>query len=266
MLLHEKKETVRGILAQYERFAIAFSGGADSSLLLRLALDTVGPENLLVLTARSSLLKPAELEGAATWFERHAIQDPADHAFVEVEPLAWDEFVRNPSDRCYLCKSKVYGIFLDICRRRGFVRLVDGTNADDMNSSRPGLRALRELGIGTPLAAGGMSKEEVRSLSREMNLDTWDHPSASCLATRIPVGLEVTAERLDLIAALEAYLENQGFSGCRVRLDRTDGTTVYIQVRHKDLSAITATSQYMYLSEYFSDFGIEQIYLDLKGR
>lgn len=266
MPLRAKEQAVRRILAQSGRVAIAFSGGADSSLLLSLALDTLGVANVLVLTARSCLLPSRDLERAAGWPARHGLAGRVSHVFIDIQPLAWGEFTRNPADRCYLCKSRGYRLFLDYARRQGVAGLLDGTNADDLHSDRPGLKALHELGIETPLAAAGLSKAEVRALSRELGLDTWDAPSASCLATRIPEGLAITPERLARIDILESHLEQLGYEGCRVRLDRWHEDIVYVQVQEKDLSRLAAGPERMVLLDFFNDSGIKKVFFDLRGR
>lgn len=201
-----------------------------------------------------------------TWFIRHDRVGSVVHEFVDLDPLAWSDFVNNPADRCYLCKVEVYKCFLAVAAEKGVHALADGTNCDDMNSARPGLRAIRELGVITPLAAAGMTKEEVRLLSRKMGLDTWDQPSASCLATRIPTGLPVTRERMSLIARLEAGLVDRGFVGCRVRLDKNDPAMVTIQVRRKDLTRITAGDEPEELLVFFSENGMKKVFIDLQGR
>ncbi|HHO46991.1 MAG TPA: ATP-dependent sacrificial sulfur transferase LarE [Desulfobacteraceae bacterium] len=266
MKLHDKQKNAGRILDQYGKVAIAFSGGADSSLLLKLALDILGPDRVLVLTARSCLVKPADTRRAADWFIRHAVSPTPVHEFVDLQPLLWDDFVRNPEHRCYLCKSRIYTIFCEITRGRGFAVLADGTNADDMNSARPGLRAIRELGIETPLAAAGLTKDEVRELSRQLGLETWNQPSASCLATRLPTGLPVTADRLERVAGMEKYLDDAGFSGCRVRLDKHDAARVLIQVQRKDLPRIAASPQRDYLIDFLNNMHITSVALDLRGR
>jgi pyridinium-3,5-biscarboxylic acid mononucleotide sulfurtransferase len=266
MRLHDKKKNISRILERYGKVVIAFSGGADSSLLLRLALDTLGAERVLVLTARSCLVKPEETERAATWFTRHAVSPVPVHEFVDLRPLGWNEFVDNPENRCYFCKARIYTLFSEIIRQRGFDILADGTNADDMNSTRPGLMAIRELGTETPLAAAGLNKEEVRQLSRELGLDTWNSPSSSCLATRIPNGLTITADRLERIAGMEKHLESAGFFGCRVMLDRDDAAKVCIQVQKKDLPEIAAGPRRDHLIEFFNNIYITKILLDLAGR
>lgn len=266
MLLFEKEHRLERILAEYKRVAIAFSGGADSSLLAKKALEVLGAENVLLLTARSRLLKQHEIDHAAGWLSRHGFGEQVRHQFVELQPLSWEEFVRNPPDRCYLCKLRVYSLFAGASSREGMTRLIDGTNEDDMHSARPGLRALRELNIGTPLADAGLAKEEVRSLSRDIGLDTWDRPSASCLATRVPDGLHITAERIALIEKLELQAESIGFKGCRVRLDRESSDKVYIQVQENDVAALAAAATRSSLIRFFNDSGVKKIFMDLNGR
>lgn len=265
MLLLEKEHRLEGILSRYKHVAVAFSGGADSSLLAGKALDVLGRENVLLLTARSCLLKQAELDNAATWLARHSLEN-VRHEFFDLEPLAWTEFTRNTPDRCYICKLRVYKLFAEAAARQGITDIIDGANDDDMHSVRPGLRALRELGVGTPLAEAGLTKNEVRLLSRELQLDTWDRPSSSCLATRMPVGVEITPERIGFVHGLESCLERMGFTGCRVRPDRCDDTLVSIEVREKDIWAIASDEKRMKLAEFFNDFGVKRIFLDLRGR
>lgn len=263
--LRAKEQEVRAILARSGRAAVAFSGGADSSLLLRLALDVLGPDQVLALTVSSCLLPARELERVRSWPGRHGLREQVKQAFLAVDPLAWDEFAANPADRCYHCKSRVYRILLDHARQRGMETLFDGTNDDDLHSDRPGLRALRELCIVTPLALAGLSKAEVRALSRELGLDTWDAPSASCLATRIPAGLAITQERLARIASLEAHLEQLGYRGCRVRLDG-QADIFYVQVREKDLPRLAGGPERAALLDFFNNSGAKKVYLDLRGR
>lgn len=266
MPIRNKEQTARRILAQYGKVAVAFSGGVDSSLLLRLAFDTLGPANVLALTARSCLLPARDLERAATWPARHGLAGKVNHVFIDIKPLAWPEFVTNPADRCYHCKSLVYTILLEYAHRQGIEVLLDGTNHDDLHSGRPGLKALRELRIGTPLVSALLGKDEVRRLAHELGLDTWDAPSASCLATRIPEGLAITPKRLALIAVLEAHLEKLGFAGSRVRLDRWREDTVYVQLQEKDLSHFAVGPRRSELLDFFRNSGVKKVFLDLQGR
>lgn len=266
MLLQEKEHNLEGILARYKRVAVAFSGGADSSLLAKKALEVLGPENVLLLTARSRLIKQSEMDHAASWLFRHGYEEQVAHEFIDMEHFSWDEFVQNPPGRCYLCKMHLYRLFAGVSDQHGIDQLIDGTNDDDMHSTRPGLRALRELGIGTPLADAGLTKNEVRSLSRELQLDTWNRPSSSCLATRIPDGLEITEKRVSLIEKLETFLESIGFKGCRVRLDRHKSDTVYLQVLEKDIAGVVMAASRPGILHFFNDSGMKRIFMDLNGR
>lgn len=264
--LHEKEQRLEHILRQYGKVAIAFSGGADSSLLAAKAMNVLGAENVLLLTATSCLLKQADLANAADWLDRQGYGEKGQHQFIELHPLSWPEFVRNPPDRCYVCKLRVYRAFLEHMAITNFGQLIDGTNLDDMHSDRPGLRALRELQIGSPLAEAGLHKEEVRSLSKTIGIDTWDRLSASCLATRIPAGLPVAEESLVLIEQIEAFLESSGFTGCRARLDPAGKKKISLQVRECDLARITEPPIRSAFLEFLSDFGIKEVVLDLHGR
>ena len=167
MLLLEKEHELERLLAGYKRVAVAFSGGADSSLLLRKAIDVLGRENILALTARSCLQRKGDIANATSWLARHGYDGQVRHEIIELDPLSREEFIQNPPDRCYGCKLHVYKKFAEICAKQGIQAIIDGTNFDDMNSDRPGLRALEELGIGSPLGEAGLTKEEVRRLSRE---------------------------------------------------------------------------------------------------
>lgn len=199
-------------LGELPPVAVAFSGGVDSSLLMAAALAVQG-EQVLVLHARSPLQAAGECEKALTL----AADLQCRPEIVDLDPYAWPEFVANPRDRCYHCKKRIYARFLDRAREQGRAVLLDGTNADDLKTDRPGLRALEEMDVHTPLAQVGLSKKEVRSLACKQGLPNWDKPSASCLATRIMTGQAITPERIAVVAAGEKFLAGLGFSGCRFR-------------------------------------------------
>jgi len=264
--IREKEKQLYQVLEKYSRVAVAFSGGSDSSLLLSCAIKVLGPDNIAAFTSRSCLLKFHELERVSSWFAIHVLQGRVFHQFVDIDPFAWEEFVSNPDDRCYKCKSRVYRLFLARAEELGITSLIDGTNIDDMQSDRPGLRALREMGVGTPLADAGLSKEDVRVLSKEIGLNTWDRPSSSCLATRIPSGLEITEQRIDLVARAESILEEMGFAGCRVRLDRHESATAYLQVQQHDVQRIAQDSNRVHILEKMRKIGFCRVLLDIYGR
>ena len=262
----EKTAQLCRLLRDFGRVGIAFSGGADSSFLLRSALDALGAENVLALHGRSCLQKKEEQERAAAWPERHGF--PATLLrLVELEPLQWPEFVRNQSDRCYVCKRHICQLFQALLAEEGIAVLLDGSNTDDLQqgeTSRPGLRAIAELGVRSPLADCGFSKAEIRDLSRELGLETWNQPASSCLATRMPQGMEITAARLEQVAAMEQVLAEAGFSGCRARL--LDETAVCLQLQEKDMEQFWLGEIRKPLCSQLKKQGPEKILLDLDGR
>lgn len=264
--LQEKEERLGEILRSHGRVAIAFSGGADSSLLAGKALEVLGPDNVALLTARSCLLKQGDLANAADWLVRHGYGERGRHHFIELDPLSWPEFVLNPPDRCYACKLRVFTAFLEYAESLGFNHLIDGTNFEDLHTDRPGLRALRELNIGSPLAEAGLRKEEVRSLGRSLGIDTCDRPSASCLATRIPDGLPIAEQYLERIDEIELYLEAFGLNGCRARLDAKNKEKIFLQVLEEDLARVIDPVFRAELFEFLSNFDIKEVLLDLHGR
>ncbi|CAK8721794.1 NAD/GMP synthase domain-containing protein [Candidatus Electrothrix gigas] len=252
------------------RVGVAFSGGVDSSLLLGSALDVLGPKNVLVLHARSCLQKKQEQEDADTWAERHGYPaDLLEQRIIRIEPLTWDDFVANPENRCYLCKRRLYSLFLKTLAQEGISTLLDGTNADDLSqgeTGRPGLRALLELGIHTPLADCGLDKKTIRLLSQDMGLDTANKPSSSCLATRIPHTMSITSERLNRIANLEQTLEAQGFIGCRIRLLQDLQETLTVQLQETSLSQLSYDAIQKNLLAPLKKKNVDKIYLDVEAR
>lgn len=266
MDLNDKARQLQSILRGYGRVAVAFSGGIDSSLVVKCALDALGPENVLILFGESELLKASEVKRALQWPAAHGYGQNVLVERVVLHPLGWKEFVANPEDRCYSCKSRIYSLFRERMERRGFSLLLDGTNTDDLQSSRPGLQALHELGVQTPLAAANLDKADVRSLSRQLGLAGWDAPSASCLATRISTGMKITDERLRRIELWENGLEHFGFSGCRVRLEDERGQTVRVAIRTADFETMLNPAIRLALLRFLQKNGVVKVLLDLEGR
>jgi uncharacterized protein len=195
------------------RVVVAFSAGADSTLLLALAVEALGPKNVLAAVGVSPSL-PAEERQAAG---RIAGQIGAELVEVPTGELDDPRYAANPAERCYFCKHDLFGRLGELAGRRGFDAILSGANADDTGDFRPGMRAGEELGVRSPLLEAGLTKAEIRRISQRMNLPTWDKPAMACLASRVPYGQAITAERLGRIEQAERALHELGFGQVRVR-------------------------------------------------
>lgn len=208
----EKLSRLQEILAGYRSVVIAFSGGVDSTFLLRVAVGVPGLRTL-ALTTDSPTTTAAETEEAGRLAEALG----ADHVVASVDELDTPGYRENPANRCYLCKQNLYPLCLAEAERRGFARVADGVNVDDLGDWRPGLVAAGELGVEHPLVDAGLTKDEIRALSRSFGLDTADKPASPCLSSRFPYGTEITHARLRQVEDGEAVLHALGFAECRVR-------------------------------------------------
>ncbi len=229
---HEHREvhmTLRDFFAENPKAAIAFSGGVDSTYLLWAAVRSGA--KVRAYYVKSEFQPQFEFEDAL----RAVRESGAEMRVLTLDVLALPRVKENPSDRCYYCKQAIFGRIWEAAREDGYSVLLDGTNASDDAGDRPGMRALSELSVRSPLRECGLTKTEVRRLSREAGLFTWDKPAYACLATRIPAGEEITPEKLSRTEAAEAYLSSLGFSDLRVRL--LDGCA-RIQVRAEQMDRL----------------------------
>lgn len=211
--LKNKLNQLQKILTQYHRLVVAFSGGVDSAFLLKVAAMVLSPENLLAITARGPFFPAWEAEEATAL----AAGAGAHHLVVEFDVLSAPQVAPNPPDRCYHCKKALFQNLVNIAQDRGFTLIADGANQDDIQDFRPGARATRELGIVSPLKEAGLSKDDIRLLSAQLKLPTWDKPSFACLASRIPYGQAITQEKLKMVETAEDFLRSLGFRELRVR-------------------------------------------------
>ncbi len=210
----DKESALAAWLAARRHVAIGFSGGVDSAYLAVVALHTLGERNVLAIIGRSASY-PAEQWATA---RRVAEEFGVPVLELDTEELADPRYAANPSNRCYFCKTELWGKLVPAARARGFDVVMDGTNADDLGDYRPGAQAAREHGVESPLAALGFTKEEIRRQSRALGLPTWQQPSSPCLASRLPYGTSVTADRLAQVERAERALRELGITGdLRVR-------------------------------------------------
>jgi len=253
--LQEKWQALANRLAAYGSAVVAFSGGVDSSFLAVAAHQVLAPR-LLAVTIRSQVETEGLMETAAAL----AAQFGFPHQFVDYDKLGDEAYVANTPNRCYECKSTDLGMINRIAQSAGFQYVLLGANADDLGDYRPGLRAAAELKVVSPLAEVGLTKKEVRALSRELGLKNWNFPSSPCLASRIPYGIAVTREKLEQIALGEAYLRALNFEVVRVR---NTGPTAKIEVLPVDIERLVGMRELV--ANYFKQIGFKYVMLDLEG-
>jgi len=258
MTLQEKFDTLQEILTQLGKVIVAYSGGVDSTFLLKVAVDTLGAENVLACIS----VGPSEPAGQLQRAAEAAKGIGAELQIVESNELADPKFTANKADRCFHCKSHLCKVLLDIARQRGFKHVVFGTNYDDLDDFRPGNRAMKIFGIHSPLAEAKLTKNDIRWLSREMNLPTADLPASPCLASRIAYGIEVTEQRLRQIDEAEDFLRELGLAEFRVR---HHGTIARIEVNPKDLEKIAAEPIRSQVVEKIKSLGFKFVTVDLQG-
>ncbi len=252
----DKQAALEEQLRGYGRLAVAFSGGVDSSLLLTLARDTLDGDAIAV-TATSPLFPVHEQEAAHTFCEERGIQQIfVDFNYADVEGLA-----DNPPDRCYCCKQALFARIEQRAAEEGFSQVADGSNVDDMDDYRPGMAALAEAGVASPLRDAGFTKDEIRALAKELGLPSWDTPSCACLATRFAYGEAIDEERLGMVDAAEDYLRKLGFAQVRVRVS---GTTARIEIPEEDIPRFMEGS-YRQVNGRLRELGFTYVALDLGG-
>jgi pyridinium-3,5-biscarboxylic acid mononucleotide sulfurtransferase len=228
--------TLERLLARFDGVGtavVAFSGGADSSLVLAVAARALGPDRVVAATATSPTYLDEELAAARAV----AASLGVEHVVIETREFDDPRFVENSRERCYWCKAGLLDALSEVAARRGGATLVDGANADDVGDHRPGMRAAAERGVLQPLLAAGIGKAEVRRLARALGLPAWDAPQQACLASRVPYGQPITPDKLAAVAAAERALRELGFRQCRVR---HHGDVARLEVEREDLERVFA--------------------------
>ena len=258
MNVSEKYNLLQDILKALGKVVVAYSGGVDSTFLLKATADTLGAQNVLACTS-VGVSEPSGILERAVQF---AGSIGVEHRMIEADELGDPNFTANKADRCFHCKSHLCNALLDIAKERGFEHVVFGTNYDDLDDYRPGNRAMNVFGVRSPLAEAKLTKADIRELSRRMNLPTADQPASPCLASRIAYGLEVTEQRLKQIDQAEEYLRSLGLVEFRVR---HHDTIARIEVHPKDIGKITAEPLRSQIVEKLKSLGFKYVTLDLQG-
>jgi uncharacterized protein len=258
MDLSEKKLKLDRILDSIGTLVIAFSGGVDSTFLLKTAADVLGADKVLAVTARSATYPTSELEEA----RRTATAFGVPHEEIDSDELQIEQFAQNPPNRCYYCKKELFSKLLDVAQRKGYHAVADGTNADDAHDHRPGRKAAAELGIHSPLLEAGLTKDDIRTLSREIGLTTWDKGSFACLASRFPYGNSITEEKLRQVGQAEEVLREAGFRQFRVR---HHGTVARIEVAPEEMARFHDEQFAARIVREVKKAGYAYVTLDLEG-
>lgn len=261
-LLHEKYEILQNYLKELGSVAVAFSSGVDSTFLLRVALDTLGSENVIAVTASSCSFPKRELNEAKDFCKKNQIR----HIVCQSEELDIEGFRKNPKNRCYLCKHELFEKILAIAGEYHIRAVVEGSNMDDNGDYRPGLVAVSELGIKSPLRHAKLYKEEIRELSKELGLPTWNKQSFACLSSRFVYGETISEEKLDMVDKAEQLLLDFGFHQVRVRIHGNEsGLIARIEIMPEEFSRLISEEIRTQIYAYLKKLGFSYVTLDLQG-
>lgn len=257
-IVQSKYQRLQSILKEMESVAIGYSGGVDSTLLVKVAVDILG-DKAVAMIGRSETYPTREFEEAVKIAESIG----ARYVIVKTEETDVLKFRVNPVNRCYFCKTELFGKLDQIADREGLRWIADGTITDDVGDFRPGMKAKSEKNVRSPLLEAGLSKAEVRELSRHLGLPTWDKPAFACLSSRFPYGMSITKENLTKVDAAETFLRDEGFRYFRVRFH--DERTARIEVGTEEINRLTDNDLRERLVRHLKELGFTYVTLDLQG-
>jgi pyridinium-3,5-biscarboxylic acid mononucleotide sulfurtransferase len=257
MELHDALKQLECHLEKMGSLAVAYSGGVDSTFLLKVAHDVL-QDQVIAVTARSSTYPEREFGEAAEFARIAGIK----HIVIQSEELEIEGFTDNPPNRCYLCKYELFSKIKEVAGQYHIQYIAEGSNIDDLGDYRPGMQAIKELGIISPLKDAGLGKDAIRKLSKQMGLPTWDKPAFACLASRFPYGVKITHDKLAMVDRAEQYLLNLGFKQVRVR---HHGDTARIEVAEAERRKFFDPELMDNVYKQFQEIGFAYAALDLKG-
>lgn len=257
MTVRQKLDQLNAFFADLDQALIAYSGGIDSTLVAKVAFDQLG-DRALAVTAESPSLLPEDLEDARIQAATIGIR----HEVVQTHEMQNPNYTSNPVNRCYFCKSELHDTLKPLALERGYPYVLDGVNADDLTDYRPGIQAAKERGARSPLAEIGITKAEVREISKLLGLPWWDKPAQPCLSSRFPYGEEITVAKLQRVGRAERYLRKMGLTTLRVR---SEGDTARIELPPEQIKEFVLTTDLPTLVAELQSYGFLFVTLDLEG-
>lgn len=246
------------IISSYPKAIVAFSGGVDSTLLLRLSCDILGRRNVVAITGVSQTYTEEEKRVASRFAGKLGVK----HVLLETDELACREFAENPGNRCYYCKQELFNKIAGLASKQGIPAILDATNADDLTDYRPGRQAAEERGVISPFVLAGFTKKDIRDLSKKLGLASWDKPANPCLASRVPYGTRITEEVLEKIHAGEKFIRDLGFPVVRLR---HHDELARIEIPAEDFPRVLKRGTLQKISAHLKSLGYLWIALDIEG-
>lgn len=252
----EKLEKLQEYLKSLKSVAVAFSSGVDSTFLLKVAHDVLG-DKAIAITLNASVFSENEIHDA----KKFCVKEEIRHYICKIQPLKIEGFAENLPERCYICKKALFSQMILFAHEKGIDNIVEGTNVDDMGDYRPGMKAIQELKVISPLQVAGLTKSEIRELSKELGLNTWDKPSKACLASRFVYGERITIDKLEMVEKAEQLLIDLGYVQSRVRIH---GRIARIELLPEEINDFIDKHRDV-VQNKFKEIGFSYVTLDLEG-